>query len=193
MVRALSDNQYPDMLIAGGPLALLFRAIDGRLKELFDPDIYSHVVIPPRASARDWEDLTQRAPMVGLGWMACRPSERAGATFRGDAQFALILLTRQNAGQDAYFGDGRLPGVLGLGTVAAMGLHAFRIDGIGSCRVQQLAAAGDQGWIPDGMASVQLQITVADVAFDSPELLSQLDTLTSLSSTFKDGISGETL
>ncbi|KXV50574.1 hypothetical protein AD945_01675 [Gluconobacter albidus] len=193
MVRELSDNQYPDMLIAGGPLARLFRAIDGRLKELFDPRVYSHVVIPPRASARDWENLTQRAPMVGLGWMACRPSERAGSTFRGDAQFALILLTRQNAGLDAYFGDGTLPGVLGLGAVAGIGLHAFRIEGIGSCRVQQLAAAGDQEWIPDGMASVQLQITVPDIAFDSPELLSQLDTLTSLSSKVVDSISGETL
>lgn len=191
MVRPLSDNQYPDSLIAGGPLARLFMAIEGRLKELFDPVIYSHAVIPPRASARDWENLTRRMPMVGLGWMACRPSDRVGSCFRGDAQFALIILTRQNAGRDAYFGDGTLPGVLGLAAVAGLGLHAFQVDGIGSCRVQQLAAAGDQDWIPDGVASVQLQITVPDIAFDSPELLAQLDTLTSLSSTFEDSSSGE--
>lgn len=193
MVRSLSDNQYPDALISGGPLAVLFNAIDKRLKELFDPKVYTHVVIPPRASARDWENLTGRMPMVGLGWMGCRPSERAGASFRGDAQFALILLTRQQAGRKAYFGDGTLPGVLGLGALAGMGLHAFRVDGVGSCRVQQLAAAGDQDWIPNGVASVQLQITVPDIAFDSPELLEQLDTLTSLSSTMVDSSSGETL
>ncbi|EHH67566.1 hypothetical protein [Gluconobacter morbifer] len=191
-MRPLSENQYPDLLISGGPLADLFGAIEKRLKELFDPKIYTHSIIPPRATARDWENITKRMPMVTLGWMACKPSSRIGDCFRGDAQFALILLTRQNAGRDAYYGDGKLPGVMGLGAIAAFGLHGFNVRGIGSCRIEIMAASGDQDWIPDGVASVQLQITVPEVSFDSPELMSQLDTLTSLSSTFKDSSSGET-
>ena len=188
-----SANQYPGVLLAGGPFATAFLAIEQRLKELFDPAVYTHAVIPPRASVRDWENLTKRMPMVALGWMACRPSDRSSDIFRGDAQFALILLTRQNAGRDAYFGDGTLPGVMGLASVAAMGLHAFHVEGIGSCRVQVLATAGEQDWIPDGVASVQLQITIPEVAFGSPELLEQLDTLKRLSSTFVDSETGETL
>ena len=194
MVRSFADNQYPDSLISGGPLAGSFMAIRTRLQELFDPKVYEHVVIPPRATLQDWKSLTRRMPMVGLGFMGCPPSPRTGANFRGDAQFYVVLLTRQIPGLDGYFGDGVLPGILGLSAVAVMGLHGMTIQPVGtagSCEVKQLTTTGEQEWLEDNVSSVQLQVTVPALAFDTPGLLEQLDDFKTLSSEIVDSPSGE--
>ncbi|WP_145994555.1 hypothetical protein [Gluconobacter frateurii] len=191
MNRVFSDNQYPDMLIAGGSLAVAFGTIRKRLEELFDPAVYEHAVIPPRATLADWKELTRRMPMVGLGFMGCPPAQRVGANFRGDAQFYLVLLTRQQPGLEAYFGDGTLPGILGLSAVAALGLHGMKVKGLGTCEVRQLTTTGEQEWLEDNVASVQLQVTIPGLSFDTPEYLAQLDTLKTLSQTYVDS-TGET-
>ncbi|MBR0559500.1 hypothetical protein [Neokomagataea anthophila] len=177
MVRPYSDNQYPDQLITGGPLSYALRALRSQLEALFNPETYTHSIIPPRASAREWEHLTKRMPMVAVGWMGMPTSAHTGGLFHGDMQFAVILMTRQNDPESAYFGDGTLPGVLGLASIAALGLHGFDIPSVGSCRVEHLATAGEQEWLPNGVASVQLQVTIPSVSFDSRDLVAQLDTL----------------
>lgn len=177
-MRPYPDNAYPDAFLSdGGPLATLFRGLQARLKELFDPALYTHITVPPRASAKDWDNLTRRMPVVGLGWMGLSPSERCGGLFRGNARFALMLLTRQNFGESAYFGDERLPGLLGLAAIPTLGLHGWTVEPFGACRLTQVVPAGEQEWIPEGVASVQCEIVVPDVSFDAPALLAQLDRL----------------
>jgi len=175
MARELPDNQYPDRIISGDVIAIAFRALRERLQSTFSPLRYTHVTIPAKASVGQWKDLTRKAPMVAIGWAAWRPDPDNGESFRGTLSFPVFLLVEHSTPDALYLGRGDMPGAFGMSALATAMLHGFRIRDVGTCRVTQNTATANAEWIPDGMATVMLEVTIPDVALNTATLIEQLD------------------
>ncbi|GBQ15249.1 hypothetical protein CFR78_04230 [Komagataeibacter rhaeticus] len=192
----LPENQYPRLLLYGGPIVEAFMALRQRLREAFPPDIFRHIIVPPNAKRATWERLLTTKPVIGLAWNAWKPHGDCGATFRGDLVFAVFIAVQHADSGRLYVG---VPGSLrGMGAMGAAGaatafLHARPLSGeLGTPMVRMVALPPTADWLADDVGLVSLEVTVPNVSFDGPALAQQLDDFKGLRETWQDA-DGDTL
>lgn len=166
-----TEIQALQTIISGGVTGIAFRAIRARLRGCFSPQLFSHEVIPAKVSPAIWDNITRRAPMVGLGWSHWAPNPDNGATFLGTLVFPLIIMVEFAKHEDRYLGaqigsGTYMPGALGLQEYAIAALHGFEIDDVGTCRVTHVSSTELAEWNKDGKATTTLDVTIPNVALD---------------------------
>ena len=176
MSRALPENQYPDALVSGAPISTALRAVMERLKTAFAavPGV-TYEYMPPRPTKADWDKVQLRCPAVAVGWQSFSPNANVGATYSGAIDIAVFVLSKQMRREALYFGDGTVPGVLGLSAIAIRMLHGFSVAGVGSCMVRHTAAAMEADWLSQDTAMAALLVSIPNVEFADPALALQLN------------------
>ncbi|MBL7232054.1 hypothetical protein [Komagataeibacter oboediens] len=191
----LPENQYPHLLLRGGPVREAFDALRKRLKLAFPPQIFTHVVVPPNAKRATWDTILKTKPAVALGWSAWKPDHACGATFRGDLVFAVFIAIQHTAPERLYLGNEQLRGLgtMGVSAAAVAFLHGWTLPGeLGTAMVRQCALPPTADWLADDTALVSLEVVVPNVSFDAPALAQQLDDFKGLAVTWQDA-EGDTL
>lgn len=191
----LPENQYPHLLLRGGPVREAFDALRKRLKLAFPTTIFSHVVVPPNAKKATWEKLLKTKPAVALGWSSWQPHGDCGAAFRGNLVFAVFIAIQHTDPERLYLGTEQLRGMgtMGVSAAAAAFLHGWTLPGeLGTAMVRQCALPPTADWLADDTALVSLEVVVPNVSFDAPALAQQLDDFEGLAVTWQDA-DGDTL
>lgn len=183
-----AGHDFPRGLIDGGPLALLLRAVHRRLEIAFRDWGTTVDYVPPRPTKADWSELSRRMPMVAVGWQSWSPSRDCGSLYQGDVQLPVFLMSRQSKREAQYFGDGTLPGILGMTALAVAVLHDWTIgkgsEFIGTFKVAHAAAAPDVDAIGSDIAFAALLVSMPNVGFDDPKLIAGLNDFLRLGETW---------
>ena len=191
----LPENQYPHLLLRGGPVREAFDALRDRLKLAFSPRMFAHVIVPPNAKKATWEKLLKTKPAVALGWSGWKPHADCGATFRGDVVFAVFIAIQHTNPELLYLGMEQLRGMgsMGVSAAAIAFLHGWTLPGeLGTAMVRQCALPPTADWLADDTALVSLEVTIPNLSFDGPALAQQLDDFKGLRETWQDA-EGDTL
>lgn len=147
--------------LSTGPLPKTARALTDRLKLVFPPTLFTHRFMPAKLTAKDWMQLTQRTPFVGLGWTEIEPIDTPDRDIRGESRWTVFLVAKNAAGIEArYFGDERAPGLFSMVQAAAALLHGFTIDGAGSASVTKIGNLYAEGWDADDSAIAGIDVSV---------------------------------
>lgn len=191
---SLSDNQYPATLIDGDVLAVCYKAIEAALETVMPSDgRYRYVPMTPRPTDSQWRAFTGKLPVIGIGWQGWHASKTSGTTFRGPLVFSVAILTAHRQPEHLYLGDGKLAGAFGVSTAALGVLNGMTAPGAGTALVTSVSTAELAQFLEEGQSGVLLTVQFESVALELERITPQLDDFKTLSNTFKDSSSGETL
>jgi hypothetical protein len=102
------------LTVIPGPTGAMARAIRSRLEIAFPPARFSHAYLPSKLTVATWNDLLQRMPFVGVGWVG-HTSKDTSRVWKGDASFAVALVTENKHGLNGrLFGDSFAPGLFDM-------------------------------------------------------------------------------
>ena len=153
----------PALLIDGGPVAIMHRALQVRLQAAFPSPQFQHRTAPPRFTPQEFARFTERAPVVGLGWVNMKPMEGRAVRPRiwsGRANWVVFLVVKNPRVEALVLGDGLGPGLMGMLAVAAAALQGHSIGGIGPAEVGECGQAYSDTWASEGLALATLAISV---------------------------------
>ena len=167
----------PQPLLAGGPIALMHRDLDARLKRAFPVEQFSHRTMPARLTREGWARFTERTPVVGLGWVKLTPVAQRSVRPRiwsGHAHWQLFLVVRNPRVEAQLLGDDLGAGMAGMLAVATAALMGHSIGGVGSAQIGEGGQTYSDDWADANLAQAALNISVP---FDMVDLagLAQLD------------------
>ncbi|WP_308719192.1 hypothetical protein [Komagataeibacter xylinus] len=169
-----------EALRGGNVITQAFRALRGKLGEIFPDTYYSHRVVPPKSSPAMWKDLIRTAPMIGLGWAGFTPDRDCGKIYRGDLVFVIFCLSEARELEDIYTGDANVAGIMGEAAMCLHLLQGWKIAGIGTCHVRQCTTAEVANWVDDGQGIVAIEVVVRNVAFDDATYIATLNRFVSM-------------
>lgn len=120
-----------------GDTALTFmpRAIEARLRTVFTTAFDFALLPSGKLSKAKWQAVVRRVPMLGLGYLGCKPAEDNGRSFRAHALWELLLVTRGVTPQQSLLGDVAAPGILSMIRAATVALQGYTIapEGAPAC------------------------------------------------------------
>ena len=169
--------EFPADLIQGGPVAMMHRDLQARLRQAFPPEQFEHRTMPARLTPEGWSRFTQRTPVVGLGWVKMTPVQNRAVRPRvwsGHAHWMIFLVCRNPREDAQLLGDTLGVGMAGMLAVATAALHGHSIAGIGGAEVGEGGQAYSDGWANADLAQAALNVSVP---FDLVDLagLARLD------------------
>ena len=155
----------------------MHRALQTRLLAAFPPAQFQHRTVPARFTPQEFARFTERAPVVGLGWVNMKPAEGRSVRPRiwnGRANWQLFLVVKNPKADALMLGDTYGAGLMGMLAVATAALQGHSIGGIGSAEVGEGGQAYSEAWASDGLALATLAVSVP---FDLVDLtgLARLD------------------
>lgn len=180
VTRQLSDNQYPDFLLNGGPIAYVLKALSKRLKIAFQEKFFTHHIIAPNAGKKMWDAVLKTSPLVAVSFASWKRSSRlSSGFFRGDMTFPVFIALQHNTPEALMLGSGQLRGmgVAGVMSMAAAMLDGWTLDGVGTAEMQVAELPPTADWLEERMALVALNIVFPDVGFDAGSDAAMLDGL----------------
>jgi hypothetical protein len=143
-----------------GPLEQIAKAIKARLELAFPPKVFTHRWMPARVDREVWRRLTERLPLVAIGFNRFHRAQTTGA-LNVLSDWSVYVATKNERGQEGLlFGDDFAPGQLSLIQVAAAILHGFTLPGLGSIQVNDAASAFiEEGQDPNlGVGAIELTV-----------------------------------
>jgi hypothetical protein len=153
----------PAELIDGGPVAAMHRDIKARLMRAFPPVQFTHRTMPARLTPEGWARLTERLPMVALGWLKLTPPEgRAvrGRVWSGRSHWTIFLVCKNPEIEAQLLGDALGVGMLGMLAVATAALHGHSIAGIGAAEIGERGQAYTDALANAQVAQAALNLSV---------------------------------
>lgn len=153
-------------IIRPGPIEQIARALRGRLELVFPPNKpFSHQWMPARVDRDAWRRLTERMPMVAIGFNEFQRVQTQ-SSLAVISYWTIFAATKNERGQEGLmFGDKLAPGLLSLMQVAAAAVHGFTMPGLGTIQVTKAANAMiEEETDPSlGIAAIDLEVK-ADLA-----------------------------
>ena len=196
------STPLPNLAI-DGPLQQAQRAISARLREFFPAARFQHHIVPARMTPSQLDQISKRAPALGVGWLGWVPNESNGRVFRGRADFAVFLLAKQAQAEVQLQGRNLAsgtydPGILGMVQVAVAALQGFRVtdgDGntIGSAAVTGCGHVFSDEWARDDYAIAGLTVCVPHLSSADPSAISDLADFLRLHADWNDGAATDDL
>ncbi len=151
-----------------GALSLAATGLRDALQIAFPPQRFQFGFMPPRLSPREWSQLVNRPPFVGLGWNEIKPTSNGGRLFKGEASFSVFLVIENKSGvRNRYLGDAQGPGLFQMLQAASIVLNGCTIPGVGSCFVTRASNAFAEGWEAENLAMAAVDVAV-NVTLDVP-------------------------
>ncbi|WP_157772882.1 MULTISPECIES: hypothetical protein [Acetobacter] len=169
VARQFSDDQYPNFL-DGNVLKVAFVGIMQKLTEAFDPDGYSHCVLPPSPQVSTWKRIQSGKSCVAMTFGGWVPEAKNGQTFRGTLVFSVFLLIKHRRVDDLWLGNNELWGFGTLGLIAqAIGyLHGEKVPGLdATMRVTRQICPAGIDWLDEKSALAELEIQIEGVGLDT--------------------------
>ena len=129
---------------AQGVLAVSARALKERLTRFFPAPQFALELMPAAMTPTVWKQLTQRLPFVGIAFQGFAIPGSSGTSPRIEQQWQLQLVVAASTPELRLLGDKRSPGVMNMAAVAALALHAWSIDDVGTVFCGDAVSLGGQ-------------------------------------------------
>jgi hypothetical protein len=163
---------------AQGTLAVSARALKERLSRFFPAPQFALELMPAAMTPSTWKVLTQRLPFVGIAFQGFNIPGTAGINPRIEQQWQLHLVVSAGTPELRLLGDKRSPGLVNMGAVAALALHGFVVEDVGTVFCGDAVSLGGQ-FLADNQAVLGIPLTLATqlIADEAVAALDSLDAI----------------
>jgi hypothetical protein len=151
-----------------GPVQLVARELETRLKQIFPEKYFVFAWMPAKADRTWFDRYIKRTPAIALGWDGIAPSMDNGRVFAGSMVFSLTCITKNaHSIQGRYYGDALSPGLLAMVRVAAVALQGWVVDppdnpfcAQGAVQVAAVENIVPEEWVTDDTAVAALKLVI---------------------------------
>ncbi|MBA4222226.1 MAG: hypothetical protein C0458_15975 [Methylobacterium sp.] len=171
------------MSVVLDPFTAWTHGIEARLRLFFKADRWAFRVVPDPLSIEELRSLvSERTPLLGLGWRQLNPNANTvGRRFQGAAGLRLTIVVKNPTRAARFLGDGKSPGLYPAMAGAIALLNGYTLVDVGTLFVTACSQAYAQGFgdITAVIATLDLTATivVGDVTGDgaaAPDFLKQV-------------------
>jgi hypothetical protein len=158
--------------ILPGPITIISRAIEARLRQVMPPNKFTYQWLPAKMDKTVWDLLIRRTPSVSLEYLGFERAENA-STLMGTALWNVWLAVKNIRSAEAgLFGDDLTPqGALIVHQVAMVALHGMVVPGAGTVVVVKAEPASLKDRDDPGVFTVFITLKVDRLGIALTDLL----------------------
>jgi hypothetical protein len=147
--------------MAGTPFHATLAGLNARLDLVFPATTFGRPIVNPKLTTGEWKELTQRTPLVGIGWDALAPTSPESRLYVGTTKWTVFLVARNVAGPlQRLAGDALGVGLWDMVTAATAVLHGATIPDVGTAFVSSVQSMVSEAWDMENLVLACLDVSV---------------------------------